>query len=342
MAEFVRRDNLGSGAAIGSGSPRGPDLSVVIVTPDRYETVRKTIGYLRAQTVRDRLEIVIVAPSAETLGMDDSEKENFFQVRVVGVGPIESTATARAAGIRQASAPIVALAEDHSYPDPRWAEALIEAHRQPWAVVGPVIGNANPGSMISWANLLIEYGPWLEPAAAGVVDHLPGHNSAYKRAILLDYGAELDGMLEAESILHWDLRARGYQLYHEPAAETSHLNFSSPFSWIPLRFFCGRLFAASRARRWSRPRRWLYVGGAPFIPLVRLRRILRELSRPGRPHNLLPGVLPALIVGLAVDGAGEMIGYAMGAGRAMEKLSNMEFHRDRYLRSGTGKRKPAH
>jgi hypothetical protein len=70
---------------------------------------------------------------------------------------------------------------------------------------------------------------------------------------------------------------------------------------------------------------------APLIPLVRLLRIARELFAPGRPRHLLPRVLPALAVGLVFDGAGEMMGYALGPGAAMAKLSDMEFHRERYL-----------
>jgi hypothetical protein len=45
----------------------------------------------------------------------------------------------------------------------------------------------------------------------------------------------------------------------------------------------------------------------------------------------LPRLLPALVIGLIFDGAGEMAGYAFGPGRAMAKLSDMEFHRERYL-----------
>jgi hypothetical protein len=41
-----------------NGSPK---MSVIILTPDCYETIRKTMGCLRAQTVRDQLEIIIVA-----------------------------------------------------------------------------------------------------------------------------------------------------------------------------------------------------------------------------------------------------------------------------------------
>jgi hypothetical protein len=193
------------------------------------------------------------------------------------------------------------------------------------------MANANPRTIVSWANLIIEYSEWLEPRAPGVVEHLPGHNGSYKRAHLLEYGNKLEAMVEAESILQWDLRAKGYQLYLEPAARTFHQNFSSPFSWLPLRFHGGRLFAASRAREWSVPRRLLYAASAPAIPLVRLLRIIRQLRQPGRRRDLLPRVLPALAAGLIIDGIGEMVGYAIGSGTAMEKLSDMEFHRERYL-----------
>jgi hypothetical protein len=65
--------------------------------------------------------------------------------------------------------------------------------------------------------------------------------------------------------------------------------------------------------------------------LVRAVRIGRELLKPGRPRHVLVRVLPALMAGLVVDGAGELVGYAFGAGNAMAILSDMEFHRRRYL-----------
>ncbi len=108
-------------------------------------------------------------------------------------------------------------------------------------------------------NLIIEYAEWIEPVPAGVAEHLPGHNGKYKRALLMECGDRLEAMLEAESILQWDLRAKGHQLYLEPAAKTYHQNFSAPFSWVALRLDVGRLFAASRARTWSPWRRLLYA-----------------------------------------------------------------------------------
>ena len=308
-----------------------PAMSVIVISPDSYSTVRKTIRRLRAQSVSHQLEIVLVVPSAQAANIDRAELESFSGIQIVEIGDMTSTARARAAGVQRATALVVAFVEDHAFPAKGWAEALIQAHRQPWAAVGPMMANANPQSLVSWANLIIEYAEWLEPVPAGVAEHLPGHNGTYKQTLLLEYGDRLESMLEAESILQWDLRAKGHQLYLEPAAKTYHQNFSAPFSWVSLRLDSGRLFAASRARTWSPLRRLLYAFTAPLIPLVRFGRIVGQLRRPGRARHLMPRVLPLLFAGLVVDGTGEMIGYAFGVGNAMRRLSDMEFHRERYL-----------
>jgi len=311
--------------------PKSLEMSIVIVTPDDYETIRETIGYLRAQTVRGRTELIIVAASAETLEVEHSELKDFFRYRVIGVGKISSIASANAAGLRKASAPLVAFVEEHSYPDPEWAEALIKTHQQSWAAVGPVMRNANPETLTSWADFLISYGRWLDPTPPGVIDHLPGHNSSYKQKILLDYGLALEEMLEAESVLHWDLVAKGYRLYLEPAAKTSHLNFERLSSWISAQFHSGRLFAVTRAKHWSLLRRLLYIGGAPLIPFVRLWRTLQHLRRSIYQHNLMPWILPTLTLGLMASAAGEIIGHLLGAGNVKERMRDLEFHRSQHL-----------
>ena len=315
-----------------------PEMSVVIVTPDHFGTIHRTMGHLRAQTACGRLEIVIVAPSRDALGLDAVEMTGFGAYQVVEAGEVRLLARARAAGVRAAAAPVVAFAEDHAYPEPDWAEALLAAHDAAGtarAAVGPVVRNANPGTAVSWADLLIGYGPWLEPQEAGPRDFLPGHNSSYKRDLLLAYGPGLEGMLEADTILQWDLRARGHELYLEPRARLNHTNFALWSSWRTVQVCAGRVFAAARAQneRWPARRRLLFVGGSPLIPLVRLRRIAghyRALG-PMAGGRLPRGVFPALVAGLALDAWGQMLGYAFGAGDAEQKLCAFEFHRDRHV-----------
>ncbi len=303
-----------------------PALSVVLVTPDRYQSLSQTVKRLRAQTVRDQMELVIVAPSAAQLDIDAAELEGFCQFRVAEADVAKSIPAAKAAGIRAASASIVVMAEDHSYPRVDWAEALIEAHREPWGAVGPVLWNANP-SMVSWANFLIAYGPWIGPRTSGVIESLSEHNSSYKRALLLEYGARLETMLDREGTLHQELQKKGYQLYLESKAKTDHLNFSQLWLSMALRFYGGRVYGGVRARvgRWSALRRILYASGLPFIPLMRLRHVLREIRRMGRQKELLPHILPVLLTLLTATAAGEVTGYLLGIGNAQRQLDRFEF-----------------
>ena len=309
-------------------TPDSAAMSVILITPDRYERIRKTVGYLRAQTIRDRLELIIVAPSIKLLEADESELKEFFRFRIVSLGQITSLPDAMAAGVRAAGAPVIAFGEDHAFPEPGWAEALWEAHQGPWAAVGPVVRNANPVNWVSWADFLVSYGRWLDPTPAETVDFLPSHNCSYKRSILLSYEPQLERTLAVETVLHWDLSSRGYRLYVEPKAKLSHINFEGFSTWIAAQFLNGRLLAASRRENWSPFRRLLYIFGAPLIPVVRLWRVQRDVRRAGRQHELLPGVLPTLIAGLVVSGTGEFLGYLLGASdRTVGQLYHLEFNR---------------
>src|SRR5437868_1606123 len=125
---------------------RAPALSVVIPMPRGYDAIRTTVRSLEAQSSRDLLELVIVAPSARALDLGQPELTWCRHIRIVESGTMTSLGAAYAAGVRSATAPVVALAEDHSYPAPDWAKALIERHGEPWGAVGPVVANANPGN----------------------------------------------------------------------------------------------------------------------------------------------------------------------------------------------------
>jgi hypothetical protein len=194
-----------------------------------------------------------------------------------------------------------------------------------------VVCNANPATAVSWANFLLEYGPWIEPGTRGIADHLPGHNSSYRRDLLLAYGKRLEPLMESETVLQWDLRRHGHRLFMEPAARTHHLNFSTLSGSIRLRFNGGRQFAATRSADWPLPKRLLYVLGAPLIPLVRLRRSVAVLARWPARRRLLPRVLPVLAAMVTLDGIGELVGYATGPGASSSILGRIEFDRRRWL-----------
>jgi hypothetical protein len=306
-----------------------PDLSVIVIVPDRFETVARTVGHLAAQTARERLELVFVTPDPALMIPSDAVAW-FCGWSLVHITHLTSTAAARVEGIRRARASVVAFVEDHCFPTPTWGEALIAAHTGPWAGVGPAVFNANPATRVSWANLLIEYGPWLAPRGNGAWQHIPGHNSSYKRDILVSCGDRLGALMEAESVLQWTLQRTGHRFTIEPAAHTRHENFSRFDASIRLRFHGGRSFAASRGEKWSVARRLLYAGGSPLIPFVRVWRARRDRARVGMAADK-PGVLIVTFALLVADAAGELFGYLTGAGDSVAQLTNLEFHRERFL-----------
>ena len=310
-----------------------PDRSVLLVTPDDYQTIRRTVRHLSAQTVAERLELIIIAPSKDGLGLVAGEVGGFQRVRVVEVGEIKRVAPAKAAGVAEATAPLVAFAEDHCYPEPDWAARLIAAHREGWAAVGPAMCNANPLTMVSWAGLYLNYGCCLGAAGSGAARNLPWHNISYRRQLLLDYGTDLPALLAVEGLLLDDLRSRGHGLYLEAEARTSHVNISRLSSWVVHAFWGGRLFGAARARekRWSVWRRLAYVCGGPLIPVIRLRRTVPVIYRTGRGRELMPRILPAMFAGLIPHALGEVAGYALGVGDAERRYSYFEMKRTRHV-----------
>ncbi len=313
------------------GAAAAPDLSVIIITPDRYDTIRKTVGYIQKQTVRNRIELIIIGPAEAAVVPDDSVGSSLYDCRVVEIPSIDSLGTAKAVGIRAARAPVIALIEEHVYPDSGWAEALIKAHRQPWAAVGPAVRNAKPDNLVSWADFIITYGQWMEPLDGGAVTILPGHNSSYKRDILITYGDSLGAMLEVEAMLHADLLQRDYEICTEPSAVIYHLGFSRLLPSLPVQFHIGRLFAADRAKDWPLLKRLLYTGGAPLIPLVRLFRLASQLIRAGDRRTVPFAALPLAIPGLSFSALGELTGYMLGSGDSNSKMIRHEFHRTAHL-----------
>jgi hypothetical protein len=302
-------------------------MSVIVISAGGLAPVRRLLAHLHAQTLRRELEIVFVCRRPTEEGSGDSLLSGFAAFRWVTVDRADSTARLRAIGFRAATAPIVAMTEDHCLPEPGWAEALVHAHRESWAAVGPAILNGNPHSLLSWANFAIEYSEWLYPLAGGEVRHIPGHNSSYKRRILLSYGDALGDWLEAESLLHWDLREKGLKVAMEPKARARHFNVSRLLPTVALRFNAGMHYAGMCRDRWSRARRALYIGGCPLIPIVRLARLIRQFKRPGRPSRLLPLLVPVCLVLLTVETLGELSGYTVGPGSSSRRLARIDFHR---------------
>lgn len=307
-----------------------PRLSVLCVTPDSLRTLEPLFTALAAQTIASALEVVVIAPASTRAEPLPPACARFASVQRVDTIPGAISAALRALGVQRATAKYVVFTEDHCFPEPGWAAALVSALDDGAMGAGPIMVNANPDHPTSRVNFLLEYGPWSHPSAGGAQRHLPGHNSAYRREALLELGPRLAEVLQLESPWLWDATAKGARVECVPDARAHHFNFAVMTAAIPLRFHAGRVYGATRSSLWGWPKRLLYAGALPLIIALRWWRVLQQAAK------LLPEVSLAMHLRfpllLAADSVGEVSGYLAGIGSASLYLTDIEFHRGRFTR----------
>jgi len=322
------------GAVADTGCAVTPALSVVIPT-DRWGTVRTVVERLCRQTVAARLELVLVTPDMRTLRADMGNVPELAAVRVVEVASINPLAAALVAGLTAATAPVVLMGETHTYPHPGWAAALLDGHAEGWSVVVPGFGNANPRGTLSWSGFLADHGPWAVGMPVGEVRTFPLHNVAFRRDVLLEFGERLEQVLSPGDEMVLGVRERGHRVYFQPAARIDLVNLSRLKPWLHERWLAGLLVAANRRARWSWGRSLVYTCASPLIPFVLLARTVPAVRAAARRERVPVGTVPMMVLGAMVHGAGELVGYARGAGNAAERqLTEYEMHRLAYLVGG--------
>jgi hypothetical protein len=324
-----------------NGDPSAALMSVVLAT-DTLETILPVVRHLRHQTVRERLELVIVAPDIEAIAKDAAELDGFAAVRLVSVKSLRPFGSARAAGVEAARAPLIFIGETHTYAHPSFAEELIRAHAGPWAAVVPGFGNANPRGALSCSIFLLDYGPWFYGLPTRETTTAPTHNVAYKREVLLELGTELGPALTHGDRLAVLFRDRKHRTHFHPAARIDHLNVTRVAPWLTERLHTGLLIGGRRAARWPLLRRFVYFCGAPLIPFVLLQRIGQGARCAARESRLPAGTFGAMLMGTIVSTVGEMIGYVRGTpGDADVVMLEMEVHKTRYASSRAPAVQPA-
>ncbi len=286
---------------------------------------------LREQTIRDRIEVIIVTPDPVSVALEAADRDAFHTVRVVECSGALNMAAARAVGIRSANAPWVWIGEDHSFPDAQTAESLLERHRDGYAVVGPQMANANPGSTLSWVSFVSAYASFAKPARSGETDCVAGHNSSYAVASLIALGNELPVLLAAEAVLHWQLRSSGERVFLEPRATLWHVNSSRLAPHVQNTFASSRLFAAVWSRHWPLGRRLRFALLSPGIAARRVGLMLRVVRATAAAEGSTSRVLPLLLASAALTGMAYAVGFLFGTGRAMDSDWDHETRRGRFM-----------
>jgi hypothetical protein len=304
---------------------RVPSLTFLVVA-DHYRYVRELVEALRVDDERDRIEVVVGAPSEAEFGLDETSADG-LELRVVETGrvPLQE---ARGIAARTARAPHVFVGETHCFPEPGWGRAILAAHEEGWDVVVPAMTNANPGSTLSCAAFLLSYGRFAAPASQHELDAVPTHNASIPRDSV---AAHFDSRWGFADVAHDE----GERIVLAPAARMAHLNVTGRRDWLRELYGAGRLYGADRSRGWPPARRFAYAAAAPLLPFVQVAHALRRTGI-GRFRSLPPLTLPAMLLGSAASIAGEVAAYAVGqpSPATHRQVDEFEVHRLDYAARG--------
>jgi Glycosyl transferase family 2 len=257
-----------------------------------------------------------VAGSADYAGRIAAD---FPWARVVLSG-LKKVPALRRRGVEEARGEFVAIIEEHCSAKEDWLAQAVRAlsSGNPGAVGGPVVDYDYP-RLRDWVVYFLEYNGALPPVERGETADLNDANIVYRRGLLAEHTQLLDEGYWPMT-LHPTLLAKGVKLFAEPDMVVYH---RGPFDfgyYLHQRYLFSRAFAGVRAQSQSRARRMAYIVGVPLVPVVLLARmtarVVRKRRRIARFFMTLPLTIPALVVMVA----GEWVGYLVGPGDALSEV----------------------
>lgn len=290
------------------------DLSVVIASVNGMPYLGRCLGALAEHC--DRAEVIVADWTDEATRA--AVRERWPSVKLLSYDEPRTVPELRADGVFAATAPVVALIEDHCLVTEGWGERLLGGHRSGHAVVGGPVRNVVTDRLRDWAAFFCEYSAVMEPMPRGAVAGLPGMNVSYGRKAI----AAIEDLLREgrwENWLHARLVDRGFELYCEPDAVIEHDKDFGLREFFSQRYHYSRSYAGMRnpTLGW---RRVLYAIGTPFLVPLLYRRMARNVFSRRRARKEFALATPLILAYVVVWAVGEAIGYAFGGGRSLLRV----------------------
>ncbi len=302
-----------------SNSETDLSLTVLITIVSGREAMHRCLSVLTPQIDFSVAEIIVPfdkwSVEIGTLA-EDFPEVRFHFIKDLGLADSDNISAhqhrlydrRRAIGLQLSRGRIVAMTEDHAIPAEDWCRRILEAHEQPYAVIGGAIENSIDRPL-NWAWYYCDFGRYGRPLKNGEADYISDINVAYKRDAL----ESVRGIwCEAyhETTVHWALRKRGTKLFLDEKMVV--LQNRPPLSLQKVlceRFDWGRIFAETRANEMNIGKRLSFAAGTIFLPFLLIFRVLGNMRRQSRTLKQIMSVLPITFLLLIVWSSGELIGY---------------------------------
>ena len=298
-------------------------LSVVVTITRGASHLGRCLKALENQAGAPPIEVIV--PYCPALDKIKSVMERFpwawFRALEFAAGPSDRIDPGRAhllydrrrtAGLRSATAPVIAITEDHAIPDPGWCAGILAAHQNlAHAVIGGAIENGS-SRPLNTALYYLDFGRYQNPLHQGAAVYVSDINVSYKRRAL-EATRPVWSEFYHETAVHETLLSMHEKLWLTPHLIVTHDRGKLEFSKTLLeRFAWARLFAGRRTEFLSKGRRYGLALLCPLLPPLLIWRSFRNIRR--RRGTLKPFFrsFPLMCILTFFWSWGEFLGYVTG------------------------------
>lgn len=315
---------------------KGPALSVVVaLISGEVSCLRRCLTALTRQREAVDCEILVpFDPPVEAVAQLAPEFPGVRFIPVEGADWVAARAgasrehhdTLRTVGIRAASAPVVALTEDHAHVAPDWCSAMLsELSRVPQAgAIGGAV-ECDSGRALNWAVYFCDFGRYQNPVPEGPARFVSDSNVAYHRAALDVVG---DAWAEDyhETAVHGALVAAGRELLLTPRVVVWQARPDLVLrTALRERYVWARSYAGVRVRGRTLLGRLPFALGTPLLPFILTLRLARTAAVRGHAGRFIR-VSPLVLLLNLVWSVGECTGYLTGQPQALGNTVDVPIH----------------
>jgi hypothetical protein len=294
-----------------------PALSVVVPSVNGFDDLSGTLDALDRQRSDVELEVLVVDRIGPALR--DEVRARYPWVRLLEVAADATIPDMRAIAFRAATAPSVAVIEDHVLVPDGWAAAMLRAQTPSTPVVAGAVENAATTTLVDWAAYLCEYSHCTPPLPAGPADWLTGNNVVYPRGLLERFRdvTESGGW---ENRLHDAIKAAGIVLTCRPEIIVAHKMHYTVGLYMSQRYLYSRSYAGARMEGAGTVKRWVMGAASLALPPLLFWRTVTRIRAKGRHTAELVRSLPLLALFVVAWAVGEAVGAVAGPGDSLSKV----------------------
>ena len=312
--------------------------------PLKSSKIQKSLECLLSQTAASRIDFILSADSPALLQEAErflSPQARFAKSRFL-LHRTPYLTRARVQSAAEATGDVVAFMEDHSFPEPNWAEEIIAAFESSEHIeaAAPVMVNPHPDSAVSRAQFLLFHGlhgmpeRGRDPGRFEDTGALPWHNTAYRRHALIEAIGGDEDLFQTEGLLQERIRSSRSKVRFVICTRTTleHVNMSRMAPALGHAFHGGRIYGSNvaRQRQWGVAHKVVHFASFPALAVLKIVRWAPILNDRSSLQKTLSTFSVAGVVALA-HAWGESMGACLGQGESLNAIMEFEYDRSRFL-----------